>query len=272
MTVCPNAKINIGLNIRARLSNGYHEIATLMYPIPLADTLTIEQAGRPEFVQDGALLPDDGRPNLVLRAVEAVARLYPLPPLSIRLTKVIPSGAGLGGGSADAAFTIATLNRMFSLGLTDSRMCAIADTLGKDCPFFILNRPAIATGLGEQLAPSRVRLAGMHLLLVKPEVHISTQQAYRGCAPEPWPEPVERLTELPIEQWRDVVKNDFETTLFPHYPNLEQIKAHLYDAGALYASMSGSGSAIYGIFRDNEGLDRAKHLLSAEKQFAMKLG
>lgn len=271
MTVYPNAKINIGLNIIRRRPDGFHELSSLMYPVPLCDTLTIQPAERPEFTIEGVPLPPDDKENLVLRAVRAVSRVRPLPPLSIRLVKQIPSGAGLGGGSADASFTITALNDMLDLGLNSREMRALAFDLGKDCPFFIDNEPAMMGGLGEQLRPSAVSLQGFRLLIVKPDVHISTAEAYRNCRPAPWAVSLSELLRQPVERWRDTVANDFEQTVFAGNERLAAIKAQLYANGAIYAAMSGSGSALFGLFAHDVSDVSITASLSEEKHFLFDL-
>lgn len=257
----PNAKINLGLNIIGRRPDGYHLLETLFYPIPLCDVL--EAHPLPEGQEDrltlyGADNLGDPADNLVLRAVRALRARYAVPPLDIYLRKHIPSGAGMGGGSADASFMLTMLNRELALGVTQEELREIALGLGADCPVFIDNVPAFGEGIGEQLTPYEgLSLSGYVLVVVKPELHISTAEAFRGLRRvAPAPEPLRELLDLPLEQWHSRVVNDFEESLFPLHPELEKIKTWLYDQGAIYASMTGSGAALYGIFAEEIELDR----------------
>ena len=254
MIYYPNAKINIGLNVVAKRPDGYHDLETVFYPFHLQDAIEMK------VIEDEASASDyrlkvtgnilDGTPedNLVVKAYKLLKADYDLPPLSFNLFKHIPTGAGLGGGSADAAFTIKAINIKFKLCLTDSDMEKYASELGADCPFFIKNRPVMATGIGNIFHPIQLSLKGKTLILVKPDIFVSTVDAYRNVTPK---EPEHSLTELlaqPIETWKDTVKNDFEDSVFCKYPEIAAIKDKLYDMGAIYAAMSGSGSSVYGIF------------------------
>lgn len=252
MIAFPNAKINIGLFITARRPDGYHDIATVMMPADWCDILEIVPAK-----DDVTTLTVTGRSvdcppekNLVMRAYRDMEERYNLPPVDIFLRKIIPDGAGLGGGSADAAFTITTLDRLFGLGLSADVMAGIAATIGSDCPFFIYNRPMLATGTGTTLSPVDLSLKGYTLVIVKPDVHVSTAEAYGGCRPRPSSVALPEVlsTVLPAE-WADAgVRNDFEDTVFAHHPRIAEIKSTLYNTGAEYASMSGSGASVFGIF------------------------
>ena len=248
MTLLPNAKINLGLNIVCKRPDGYHDLETVMYPIPLCDELTIEESSELSFKIEGIKLEDDGRENLVVRAYRIVAERYNIPPIRIHLLKNIPSGAGLGGGSADAAFMIRGLNDMFHLSMSTYDMERMAAKLGADCAFFINNVPAMCKGIGDIMTPANISLKGYQLLLVKPDVHISTAEAYRGCTPKAWSTPLADIIKRPISEWNDTMKNDFEPQVFALHGDLQSLKQHIYDSGALYSSMSGSGSAFYGIF------------------------
>ncbi len=252
MITFPNAKINIGLYITSRRDDGYHEIVTAMIPTDWRDILEIVPAKG-----NGTTLTVTGRSvdcptekNLVMRAYRAMASQYDLPDVDIYLHKIIPDGAGLGGGSADAAFTIRALNEMFELGLSDDAMAATAATIGSDCPFFIYNRPMLATGTGTTLAPINFSQEGYRLVIVKPREYVSTAEAYGGCMPKPCETPLtEILAETPPEEWaKSNVVNDFEASVFPLHPHIAEVKASLYRLGAAYASMSGSGASVFGIF------------------------
>ena len=234
MTVYPNAKINLGLFITGRRSDGYHLLETGFLPIPLCDVLELsvladEEEDRLEVVggiETGALSD-----NLVLRAVRALRAVRPFPALSLCLAKHVPSGAGMGGGSADASFTLTAVNELCTLGLSPEELEQIALGLGADCPIFVRNQPALGRGIGEVLTPLTLpQLAGYHLTIVKPEVHISTAEAFRGLLPiEPRETSLEVLLSHPISSWSSSVINDFEPSLFPRYPELKEIKAELVD-------------------------------------------
>lgn len=199
--------------------------------------------------------------NLVLRAVRLLRETYDFPPLSLHLDKVIPSGAGLGGGSADATFTLRGINELFKLGLSAEDLRALSVRLGADCPVFVDNIPAVGRGIGEVLTPfSCLELTGWYIVVVKPQLHISTAEAFRGLKSiSPCLTPIEERLAQPITQWSALVGNDFEASLFPQYPQLSTLKAHLYDLGAAYASMTGSGAALYGLFPKAIDLDKAFH-------------
>ena len=256
MITFPNAKINLGLNIVERRLDGYHNIETVFYPVPLTDILEIVP------VADGepASLTCYGNPvdcppekNLVMRAYRLLQERYGLPPVAIHLYKHIPDGAGLGGGSSDAAHTLVMLNGMFELGLSDAELASMAATLGADCAFFIYNRPMMATGIGDVLAPVEVSLRGKTLLLVKPPVGVDTRTAYSRVTPQAPATDILDTLALPVGAWDGLLVNDFEASVFAALPQLWVIKARLMDAGAQYAAMSGSGSTVFGIF-DSDNL------------------
>ncbi len=251
MICFPNAKINIGLNIVEKRTDGFHNIETIFYPIPLYDALEIIPAEKSTFTISGIDIPDVIENNLVMRAYQMIKADFDLPELSIYLHKNIPLGAGLGGGSSDAAYMIKLLNDSFSLLLTDEQMENYASRLGSDCSFFIRNQPAFATQRGEILQPIGLSLDSYLLAIIKPPVHISTRDAYRIISPKAPEKSINQLVNSPIEAWKDTIQNDFETVIFPTFPLLKDIKALLYQQGAIYAAMSGSGSALYGIFPAN---------------------
>lgn len=244
-----NAKINIGLNITGKRADGYHELETIFYPFPLYDIIEMtEHAG------DGASLEITGmnlradNDNLCLKAYRLLADRFSLPPMHIHLHKQIPFGAGLGGGSADAAVVMKMINELFSLDLSSTELAVEAAKLGADCPFFIQNKSAYASGTGTDLSSCSVDLSGKYIVLVKPDVHISTVEAYQQVVPQPSEYDLRDLIKLPVQEWKFTIKNDFEDGLFEKYPVMRDIKLALYEQGALYASMSGSGSSVYGIF------------------------
>ncbi len=251
MITFPNAKINLGLNVLSKRSDGYHNIESLFCPLFLQDALEIlPTSGAFEFTSSGLKLDCALENNIVVKAYRLLATDHHLPSVKIHLHKNIPFGAGLGGGSADAAFTLKMLNEMFDLQLSESQLVNYASQLGADCAFFIKNKPAIAGGIGDVLTPFDLNLSGWHLLVVKPDIHVSTLEAYRYVVPLIPVESLSVVLEKPVDMWRDSLKNDFEASVFKQYPALEMVKKQLYDAGAVYASMSGSGSSIYGLFKE----------------------
>jgi len=261
MIFFPNAKINIGLNIIKKRSDGYHEIESLFYPIPLKDSLEwIEnksiglKAYEKNKNEVQRLKEIEGSGNLVLKAYELLRNDFTLPDLEFFLIKNIPMGAGLGGGSSDGAFTLVKLNQYFALGLSTNQLEKYAEKLGSDCAFFIENKPALASGRGEILQAHGLDLKGYYLILVKPPFSISTAEAYSGVIPKEPKFSLQTSLEKPIQEWKMEVFNDFENSLYPKFPELEKIKGELYDQGALYASLSGSGSTLYGIFEREKTL------------------
>jgi len=259
MVTYPNAKINLGLNVVERRSDGYHNIETVFYPVPLTDILEIVPAtdGKTTLTTYGNPVDCPPEKNLVMKAYCLLAENYDLPPVNIYLYKHIPDGAGLGGGSSDAAHTLTMLREMFGLDITDQSLAAMAAQLGADCAFFVYNRPMAATGIGDVLQPVEVALQGKVLLLVKPAVAVSTAQAYSRVTPATPPQWARDVVTWPIQQWDGALANDFEPSVFALHPQLWLIKAALLDAGAHYAAMSGSGSTIYGIFDDVKVAEQA---------------
>jgi 4-diphosphocytidyl-2-C-methyl-D-erythritol kinase len=249
MICFPNAKINLGLNVTGKRPDGYHEIETVFYPVPLKDALEIVPSDRFSF--DGTGIPIDApaERNLVVKALRLVESLYRLPPVGVYLRKAIPSGAGLGGGSSDAAFMLKLLNGFHRLGIAEGTLEGLAERLGADCPFFIRNKPVFASGKGNVFEPVSLSLKGYYLCLVKPGIAVSTAEAYAAVTPQKPAISLKEAVALSPEAWRGVMVNDFERSLFPKYPVIGEIKRALYDAGAVYASMSGSGSSVYGLFR-----------------------
>lgn len=255
MITFPNAKINLGLNIVGKRPDGYHDLETIFYPINLQDALEVACA---EHDAQGCTLhtsgnPIEGKPedNLVVKAYHLLKRDYPqIPPVEIHLHKHIPTGAGLGGGSADAAFMLKLLNEKFSLAIGEEELEAYATRLGADCAFFIKDRPVFATGIGNLLEPVGLSLKGYHLVLVKPDLFVSTKDAFAHVAPCRPARPLKEIARQPVEEWKECMKNDFEDSVFLKFPEIAAIKDKLYDLGAVYASMSGSGSSVYGIFKE----------------------
>ena len=253
MITFPNAKINLGLNIVERLLNGYHNIETVFYPIPLTDVLEIVPAvGETSLTCYGNGVACPPEKNLVMKAYRLLQERYSLPPVAIHLYKHIPDGAGLGGGSSDAAHALIMLNSMYDLGISTTDLAAMAATLGADCAFFIYNRPMMARGIGDVLSPIEVNLKGKTLLLVKPPVGVDTRTAYSRVVPATPTMSLPDMIVQPVETWDGLLVNDFEPSVFAALPQLWMIKARLIDAGAQYAAMSGSGSTIFGIFSSDK--------------------
>ncbi len=254
MITFPNCKINLGLNITAKREDGYHDIETVFYPLQLQDALEVIKTGGNEatdvsFTSTG--LPIAGNPseNLCVKAYQLLKKDHPdLPPVYIHLHKAIPMGAGLGGGSADGAFTLQLLDRYFTLGLSLEQLAAYALQLGSDCPFFMYNQPCFAKGRGEKTEPIALDLSGWQFLLVHPGIHISTGWAFSQITPQQPLRNAAGIIREPVEDWKDVLLNDFEIPVFEKYPAIRLIKEKLYETGAAYASMTGSGSTVFGMF------------------------
>ncbi len=243
-------KINIGLDVLRRRTDGYHDIETVMYPVcDLFDEIEVERCSAGlHFVQNGIAVDCADEQNLCVRAYRLMQEQFGIGGAEIRLDKRIPFGAGLGGGSSDATTTLLLLNEVFDLSLSAPQLVSLAASLGSDTPFFVRNEPQLCSGRGEILSPVRLPLSGKWLVIMKPEEGVSTREAYAGVRPAV---PTLRLADAlqrPVAQWRDVVKNDFEPHIFAAHPCIAQLKQYLYDIGAEYASMSGSGSAVFGIF------------------------
>lgn len=256
--VYPHAKVNIGLRVLRRRPDGFHDIETLFWPLQLKDILEITESSSTVMRRYGIPYPGDDN-DLCLKAYRLLKKDFDIPPVTIDLYKNIPTGAGLGGGSSDAAFTIKALNTLFGLGLDDARMAAYAAVLGSDCPFFIYGCPMFAEGRGELLSPfeapwlpgSPAVEPSFTIRLITSDVRVSTAEAYRGIHPSEEGAGLRQLLiSTPPDRWRGSVVNDFETTVFALHPELLQTKENLYREGAVYAAMSGSGSAVYGVFRN----------------------
>lgn len=271
MITHPNCKVNLGLVITSRRPDGYHNLETVFLPVDnFTDELEINPlplGATTTFCQEGTPLDCADADNIVLRAYNLLRTHHPqVGPVAIRLRKCIPFGAGLGGGSADAAFTLTMLNQIFSLGLSSQELCAYAATLGADCAVFVQNRAVLARGIGDQFTPlpfslsQRLEEEGLEVRIVKPDDYVSTKEAYSHITPRDRMDdanqahfmPLEEAVALPVEQWRNHLVNDFEASVFPAHPAIAQLKQQMYDEGALFAAMSGSGSAVFGIFRKNE--------------------
>lgn len=250
----PNAKINLGLNVVRKRDDGYHDIESVFYPIPWCDILEVvpEKSGRGKvkFTSSGIEIPSNGNLNLCEQVYQLMHDEFDMPSVKIHLHKIVPIGAGLGGGSADAAFTAVMLNDLFGLKLSTEKLEEIVSTVGSDCPFFIRNKPAYVTGRGEVLKPFDIDLSGYWIALVNPNIHIGTKEAYRGILPVEAETSLEELLANDVSEWKNAVKNDFEASIFPNYPEIESLKEQLIGLGAEYAAMTGSGSTVFGLFEN----------------------
>ncbi|WP_345955877.1 4-(cytidine 5'-diphospho)-2-C-methyl-D-erythritol kinase [Mucilaginibacter sp. PAMB04168] len=262
MIVFPNAKINIGLHITERRPDGYHNLETVFYPLMIKDALEVIESKELNFQSSGIPIPGNNGSNLCLQAYRLINRDFNMPPVSIHLHKHIPIGAGLGGGSADAAFFIKVMNETFNLSLNEDDMMNYARQLGADCAFFIKNKPVYAFEKGDRFEPVKLDLSAYHIVLVMPSVHVSTAEAYGGIKPAAPQVSVRELIQQPINEWKRTITNDFENHIFEAYPVIRLIKEVLYNAGALYASMSGSGASVFGIFNEMPDLS----VLEADNQ------
>ena len=251
MILFPNAKINIGLNIISKRPDGYHNLESIFYPLAIKDALEVVEADVLQFSSSGINIPGNPDDNLCLKAYHLLKRDFTsLPPVRIHLHKHIPIGAGLGGGSSDASFFISLLNQKFGLGMENAQMEHYASKIGSDCAFFIQNKSAYAIEKGDRLSALDLDLSNYFIVLVMPDVQVSTAEAYQGVQAAPVSKPLTELVKLPIQDWKLQIKNDFESSVFSKYPSIERIKDYLYESSALYASMSGSGSSVYGIFKE----------------------
>ncbi|HEX7016440.1 MAG TPA: 4-(cytidine 5'-diphospho)-2-C-methyl-D-erythritol kinase [Cyclobacteriaceae bacterium] len=249
MIAFPPCKINLGLNVIRKRDDGYHDIETVFCPVPWTDALEVVRSETFQFTLSGLPIVDPPTNNLCVNAYKLLKDNYGIGAVSIHLHKVIPMGAGLGGGSSDAAHTLKLLDAVFHLNLGMDALLRYASLLGSDCPFFIHGKPAIGRGRGEQLSAVDLRLAGKFLIIVVPDIHVSTAKAYEGVTPSVPERPCSRVVaEVPFTQWKHYLGNDFEKSVAGAYPIIDQVKSILYGTGAVYAAMSGSGSAVYGIF------------------------
>jgi len=265
--VFPNCKINLGLNIVHKRSDGYHDLETVLYPLPLCDALEVVQLTRSDqsnigdhsvgqLSTSGETINGSPTENLCVKAYSQLKSKFPqIPLVRTHLHKSIPPGSGLGGGSADGAFTLQLLNDNFQLGLTIERLLDYALLLGSDCPFFIINKPCFATGRGEFLERVTVDLSAYKIVIVAPPIHIRTSEAFSSVKPARPSRSIKEIIKEPVETWAQSLKNDFEESVFNKYPEIRNIKNQLYKGGAIYSSLTGSGSAVYGIFDKDHGLN-----------------
>lgn len=249
MVVFPHCKINLGLSVIAKRPDGYHDLETCFYPVPWRDVLEVIEGQTFQFEMTGIRIPGEPESNLCVKAYRLLKEDYQLPEVQIHLHKVIPTGAGLGGGSSDAAFMLRLLNQKFELGISEDILVQYAARLGSDCPFFVYDSSMMGSGRGEVLKPVAVSLANKFMVVVKPATHVSTADAFAGIVPrQPDYNIGEVVTQMSIQEWKHHLKNDFEETVFRKYPEIKLVKEKLYKTGALYAAMSGSGSSVFGIF------------------------
>jgi 4-diphosphocytidyl-2-C-methyl-D-erythritol kinase len=251
MIVFPNAKINIGLKVVSRRPDGFRNLESCFYPVQWQDALEIVRADEMNFTLSGIPVPGETDTNLCLKAYDLLRGDFELPPVHLHLHKNIPIGAGMGGGSADAAFALHLLNDLFKLNLSPDLLETYARRLGSDCAFFIRNLPVFATERGDVFEPITLDLTGYYCVIVYPNIHITTAEAYSLVVPRLPEQPLKHLLQQPIHTWKETVTNNFEAALFPRYPELAKIKAELYRQGAQYAAMTGSGSAVYGLFAED---------------------
>ena len=249
MVTFPNAKINLGLNVVEKRTDGYHNIETLFVPLfDLYDVLEIVEADKTTLQILGIEIDSEPEDNLILKALRLLQKDFEIPELSCFLKKNIPTGAGLGGGSADATFMLKLLNEKFTLNITQKNLESYASKLGADCAFFTRNKPSFAQGTGNVLSDLNISLQSKYIVLAKPNIHVSTAEAYSKIVPKKWETPLKNVLQLPILEWKNYLFNDFEKNVFALHPQLAEIKQQMYDFGATYASMSGSGATIFGIF------------------------
>ncbi|ERJ57262.1 4-(cytidine 5'-diphospho)-2-C-methyl-D-erythritol kinase [Sphingobacterium paucimobilis] len=254
-----NAKINLGLLVTEKRGDGYHNIETVFFPVKLYDVIEITPSERMTFQVDGLAIPDGGS-NLCEKAFQLLDAAYGIAPVHIHLLKNIPIGAGLGGGSSDAAHVLKMLSTYNSLDLSTEQLQSYAAQLGADCPFFVTNKPVFASGIGTTFEDVELDLSNYFIAVVKPDIHISTVEAYQCVVPQTPVSDLKRAIQLPIQEWKYHLVNDFELGVFERYPLIEKIKHSLYEKGAIYAAMSGSGSAVFGIFESRIDLQELEAL------------
>ncbi len=251
----PNAKLNLGLHITEKRADGYHNLESCFYPVSWMDVLEIIEAPELKFTSSGMTIPGEGHNNLCVKAYHSLKKNFDLPPVHIHLHKAIPIGAGLGGGSADATFTIKLLNEKFELNLSVAQMEEYARPIGSDCAFFVQNQPRYCYDKGDRFEAISVPLKGYFAVLVYPNIHVSTGDAYAGIRPKLPKMPLKQVLNQPIREWRYTLVNDFEEGVFARHGILFEIKEKLYELGAVYAAMSGSGSTVFGVFEKELSLN-----------------
>ena len=260
MIYFPNAKVNLGLRVTSKRQDGYHALDTVFFPVPLNDVLEVITQSNPSteaviFSHSGIPIPGEESSNLCIKAYQLLKKDYPdLPSILLHLHKHIPMGAGLGGGSADGAFMLRLLNDKYKLGIGSEQLQTYALALGSDCPFFIINKPVQASGRGEIMHPISCTLSSKTMVLVCPGIHVSTADAFRKITLSPKAPSCASIVEGPVEEWKGRLINDFEEPVFNAFPEIATIKDTLYNAGAIYASMTGTGSTVYGIFEKSPAI------------------
>ncbi len=255
MIVYPNCKINLGLNVISKRPDGYHNIESIFYPVPWCDLLEIIPSDKNSFVFDGISVNCPQSENLCYKAFQLLKNQYDIPDISLYLYKKIPFGAGLGGGSSDGAFTLSALNELLSLNLDKKTLAQMASCLGSDCAFFAYNQPGYITGTGTDISPLSLTLKGYYIVIIKPDIAVSTKEAYQMIRPKKPDTPLLEIVKRPVSGWKELLINDFEEPVFLKYPKIRMIKNKLYENGAVYASMSGSGSAFYGLFTEDTDIE-----------------
>lgn len=274
MITFTNCKINLGLNILAKRPDGYHDISTCMLPIPWHDIVEVIPSDRPGSTLTvlGNKVDCPAEKNLVMKAYRLLEKEFALGPVDIVLQKIVPDGAGLGGGSSDATHTLGLLNEFMNLGLTREQIAERAAKLGADCAFFAYDEPMLAEGIGEKLTPISLDLKGHTIVIVKPGgVNISTREAYEGITPREPDEPISQILRRPINEWQGRLKNDFEESVMSKAPQIAELKRLIMDAGAVYASMSGSGASVYGIFKSDKMSDLIISLIAEYPHFVYNI-
>lgn len=261
MITFPPCKINLGLRVVRKRQDGYHDIETCFYPVPWCDVQEVIKSDSFKFSKSGLPIPGSDDENLCIKAYELLKRDFGIGPVKIHLHKVVPMGAGLGGGSSDAASTLHLLNKVFELNLSREKLHEYAASLGSDCAYFLQQQPMIGTGRGEILSPVDIRLENKYMVILKPDVHVSTADAYAGITPHVPEISLREVLQLPVDQWRNTLVNDFEKTVFEKYPAIEKLKEGLYDMGATYACMSGSGASVFGLFENQVSIPEELELL-----------
>lgn len=261
MILYPPAKINIGLYVKNKRLDGFHNLESIFYSVPFCDILELNLAEKFSFTSSGLVIPGNPNDNLCVKAYFRMKELFDLPPVSIHLHKIIPMGAGIGGGSADAAFVLRGLRELFSLEISDKQLEVIAAELGSDCPFFITDQPKYVTGRGEVMDDIDFSLKGKYLAIINDGTHVSTKDAFSTLVPLDFESGLKANIDKPIQDWQTLISNDFEKSVFAIYPHLETYKKYLLENGAVYVSMSGSGSTIYGIFNEEPSLKIEDDLL-----------
>ena len=256
MVIFPNCKINLGLNILQKRDDGYHDIETVFFPLPFTDALEIITSQNTSKFKNTGISAGENENNLCLKAYRLIKKNFPqLPEIDMHLHKTIPTGAGLGGGSADAAFTLLLLNKKYELNISDSKLSAYALQLGSDCPFFLLNKPCLASGRGEIMEEINLSLSAYKILIINPGIHLNTKEIFQQIKPAFPSKKIKEIIQQPVDIWKKELVNDFEKVVFSLHPEIEKIKESLYQHKAIYASMTGTGSTVFGIFKKEDDVD-----------------